>query len=43
MDEIQQAKIQRFSITSLAEALKAEEEAKKAAGGRGKPAGGRVR
>jgi biopolymer transport protein ExbD len=43
MDEIQQAKIQRFSITSLAEALKAEEEAKKAGGGRRKPAGGRVR
>ena len=43
MDEIQQAKIQRFSITSLTDALKAEEEAKKTGGGRGKPAGGRVR
>jgi biopolymer transport protein ExbD len=35
MDEIQQAKIQRFSIVSLDEALKAEEEAKKTMGGRG--------
>jgi len=39
MDEIQQAKIQRFSITSLAEALKAEEEARGAAGRGGRPSG----
>ncbi len=39
MDEIQQAKIQRFSIVSLEEALKAQEEAKKAAGVGARPSG----
>jgi len=41
MDEIQQAKIQRFSIISLAEAEKAMEAAKKTSGKGGKPAGWR--
>lgn len=43
MDEIQQSKIQRFSITSLEEAEKAMEAAKKASGNRGTAPGRRVR